>query len=77
VECGNLLPLSNAATCRGPQLPEDLRRQVAAYQSAPHSSRTLLINYDFSRSYLYCEQVSKRDGSRDFCGRGQETIAGS
>ena len=36
-----------------------------------------LVCYGFSRSYLHCEQVSERDGSRDFCGRGQETISGS
>jgi predicted RNase H-like HicB family nuclease len=31
---------------------------------------------DALRGY-HVEQVSERDGSRDFCGRGQETISNS
>jgi len=38
---------------------------------------SLGFHYGFSRSYLHGQQVSERDGSRDFFGRGQETIAGS
>src|SRR5882672_1286811 len=54
---------------------------VTGGDKSPHTialtSQRTPNNHAFSCSYLHCEQVSERDGSRDLCCRGPQTISGN